>query len=121
MRAAPHNCLPRHALDGLWTANGLHLQAEVFVGPHLGGHVQQHGEIARGFQAQAHLGVAGLAAEQALQSPARSRLPLRPSQTRIEITLGRSMRALSSGTMSCTEILGGAFSSGSTRPRTSTA
>ena len=63
----------------------------------------------------------GLRRNNSSSACALSTLPLRPSHTRIEITVGRSTRALSRATISCTEILGGPLSSGSARPRTITA
>src|ERR1035441_9248508 len=62
----------------------------------------------------------GLARNSSRKAAGLSATPLRPSHTRMDISAGRFTRAVSSGWMSCTEILGGAFSSGSTKPRTST-
>ena len=97
--------------------------AEFLVRPYFDGHIQDNREVAGFFEAQADFGLAGLCAEQI--AGARRRGP-RPALRRSREPGSRSATAgsrarLSSGTMSCTEILGGAFSSGSTRPRTSTA
>ncbi len=94
---------------------------EFAIRTHLHGNIQDNGKIARKLQAKADFGFPRLILEQFLQRAAGSMPPFRPSRTRIEISDGSGTRATSSGTISCTEILGGAFSSGNTRPRTSTA
>ena len=63
----------------------------------------------------------GLFVNKSYNAAGLSATPLRFSHTRIEISDGRATRATSSGMISCTEILGATFSSGSTSPRTSTA
>ena len=84
-------------------------------------HIQNNRKVARLSSRSRTSVVAGLALEQLLQRLGLVGRRCVPSHTRIEISDGSGTRATSSGTMSCTEIFGGAFSSGSTRPRTSTA
>src|SRR5271157_2189966 len=60
---SPKFYLPRHSFDRLRPANRFHLRAKFLVRPHLRRDIQQHREIPRRFQAETHLGLAGLALE----------------------------------------------------------